>query len=190
MLKLSENPPLLAPQVESLTELDGTWWAAHTKSRFEKVFAWDMFDRGIGYFLPMREKTLFSGGRKRRVMMPLFASYVFVCGTERDRYTALTTNRLCQMIEVNDQEHFVRELSGIEKALMNRTIIDQYPRLPAGTRCRIISGPMKGIEGVVVERRDTKAYMVLEISVLGQSAMVEVDTDLLAPAQERERLMN
>jgi len=73
MLKLSENPAILTPEVQSLVELGGTWWVAHTKARFEKAFAWDMSNRGIGYFLPMREKIIFSGGRKRRVMAPLFS---------------------------------------------------------------------------------------------------------------------
>ncbi len=55
MLKLADNPPILTPDVESLTDLDGTWWVAHTKTHFEKSFAWDLYSRGIGYFLPMRE---------------------------------------------------------------------------------------------------------------------------------------
>lgn len=184
MLKLSENPSILTPQVSSLTELRGTWWAAHTRARFEKAFALDMSCHGIGYFLPMWEKTIFSGGRRRRVMMPLFTSYVFVCGSESDRYTALTTNRLCQMIEVSDQDCLVEELSRIEKALRSKAVVDNYPSLPLGRRCRVVAGPMEGTEGVVIERRDAKARMVLEVSILGQSAVVEVDADLLVPAQE------
>jgi transcriptional antiterminator RfaH len=186
MLKLSDNPAILTPQVQSLTELIGTWWVAHTKARFEKAFARDMSGHGIGYFLPMREKTFFSGGRKRRAMIPLFTSYLFVCGTEPDRYTALTTNRLCQMIDVIDQDGFVRELSRIEKALVSGAVVDHYSHLPVGNRCRIISGPMRGTEGVVVERKDEKARMVLEVTILGQSAVVEVDADLLAPVEERQ----
>jgi len=181
MLKLSENPAILTPQVESLTELGGTWWVTHTKPRFEKAFAWDMISYGIGYFLPMREKVIFSGGRKRRVMIPLFTSYVFICGTELDRYTALTTNRLCQTIEVFDQEGLISELAAIEKSLLNKAVLDIYPHLPIGNRCRITSGPMMGIEGVVVERKDTKARMVLEITILGQGAVMEIDGDLLEP---------
>ena len=186
MLKLSENPAILTPQVQSLTELIGTWWVAHTKARFEKVFAWDMSGHGIGYFLPMREKIFFSGGRKRHAMIPLFTSYVFICGTESDRYKAMTTNRLYQMIDVIDQDNFIRELSGIEKALLSRAVVDQYPYLPVGNRCKIISGPMRGNEGVVIERKDEKARMVLEVTMLGQSAVVEVDSDLLTPVEEHQ----
>ncbi len=180
---MCENPAVLTPQVQSLIELSGTWWVAYTKSRFEKAFAWDMSDRGIGYFLPMREKTIFSGGRKRCVMIPLFSSYVFVCGTEQDRYSALATNRLCYMIDVNDQEQLVHELSSIEKAILSRAVIGCYPNLPVGAHCRVISGPLEGIEGVILERKDDKAHMILEMTILGQSAVVEVDADLLLPTK-------
>ncbi|MGB2865982.1 MAG: transcription termination/antitermination NusG family protein [Sedimentisphaerales bacterium] len=179
MLKLYENPAILTPQVESLIELRGTWWLAYTRPRFEKAFAWDMFGHGIGYFLPMREKIIFSGERKRRIMSPLFTSYVFFCGTESDRYTALTTNRLCHTMEVVDQERLIKELARIEKALFNKLAIDSYPQLPVGSRCRVISGPMLGSEGVIIERVDAKARMILEVTVLGQGVLVEIDADLL-----------
>ncbi len=179
---LTDNPSILTPDVQSVTELTGTWWVARTKSRFEKVFAWDLCNRGIGYFLPMREKVIFSGGRKRKVMMPLFPLYVFFCGSESDRYTALTTNRLSQTIEVADQASLIEELAAIEKALISKVIIDEYPRLPAGSNCRIKSGPMMGIEGIIVERLEGKSRMVLGVSILGQGALIEIDANLLEPA--------
>ena len=179
MLRPSENPAIMTTDVESVTELSGTWWLAYTKPRFEKAFAWDMLSHGIGYFLPMRKKTVFSGGRKRRVMLPLFTSYVFFCGTESDRHTALKTNRLCHTIEVADQERLIRELARIEKALLSKLAVDSYPRLPMGGRCRVISGPMRGSEGVIIERVDAKARMILEVTVLGQGVLIEIDADLL-----------
>jgi hypothetical protein len=181
MLKLSENPAILTPEVRSLSELEGIWRVAYTKARFEKAFARDLLSHGIGYFLPMREKIIFSGGRKRLIMSPLFVSYVFFCGTEQDRYTAMATNRLCHTIEVFDQKSLIRELVSIEKALLSHTIIDNYPHLPVGSPCRIISGSMTGIEGVVISRYDSKARMVLEITILGQGAEIEIDADMLEP---------
>ena len=179
MLKLSDNPPILTPDVTSVTDLQGTWWLAHTKARAEKAFAWDLIGHGIGFFLPMREKVIFSGGRKRRGMAPLFTSYVFFCGSDSDRHKALTTNRLCQTIEVADPDKFVSQLADIEKVLRLNTPIDAYPHLPVGTSCRITSGPLMGTEGVIVERQDSKARMVLEITMLGQGAVIEIDADLL-----------
>jgi len=181
MMKLSDNPPMLPPTVESLTELAGQWWVAHTKARFEKAFAWELHRRDIGYFLPMTERIRFYGGKKQPVLLPLFTSYVFFCGTEKDRYTTMTTNRLCQTIEVFDQEGLIEELTAVEKALLNKAILDVYPHLPVGSRCRITSGPMMGTEGVIVERKESKARMVLDVTILGQGAVMEIDSDLLEP---------
>jgi len=183
MLKLSDNPAIITPEADSLTQLNGTWWVAYTKARFEKVFAWEMLSRGIGYFLPMREKIIFSGGRKRRVMLPLFPSYVFFCGTEHDRYSAIATNRLSQIIEVTDQETLLVELVNIEKALLSKSVIDNYPGLAVGNVCRVISGPMMGIEGVIIKKDNVKARMVIEVTILGQGVVVEIDSDILEPIQ-------
>ena len=184
MLSLSENPSILTPEVKSLTELQGTWWIAYTRPRFEKAFAWDLYSHGIGYFLPMYERTIFSGGRNRHLMLPLFKSYVFFCGTEQDRYMAMRTNRLCHTVNVADQEQLVEELSSIETALLNKSVVDSYPNLPVGSRCRIVSGPMRNTEGIVVERNCTRARMVIEVTILTQGALVEIDADLLEPLEK------
>jgi len=183
MLSLSENPSILSPDVKSLTELRGTWWLAYTRPRFEKAFAWDLCNHGIGYFLPMYEKTFFSGGRNRHLMAPLFTSYVFFCGTEQDRYAAMRTNRLCHTVNVADQERLIEELAGIEAALLSKAVIAGYPGLPVGGRCRVASGPMKSIEGVIVERKCPRARMVIEVTILTQGALVEIDADLLEPLE-------
>jgi len=183
MLSLSENPSILTPDVESLTELRGTWWIAYTRPRFEKAFARDLCSHGIGYFLPMYEKTIFSGGRNRRVMSPLFTSYVFFCGVERDRYTAMRTNRLCHTVNVVDQQRLIEELARIEAALLSKAVIAGYTGLPLGSRCRVVSGPMRGTEGVVVERKCARARMVIAVTILTQGALVEIDADLLEPLE-------
>ena len=183
MLKPAENPPTLPPGVASIEGLRGRWWVAHTKARFEKAFAWDLLRRGIGYFLPMIERVRISGGRKRRAMAPLFPSYVFVCGADDSRYEAMTTNRLCQTLDVHDQETLVRELVAIERALAGKAELDPYPFAAVGRRCRITAGPFVGLEGVVVQRNCT-ARLVLEVGMLGQGAALEVDADLLEPVDQ------
>jgi transcription antitermination factor NusG len=183
MLSLSENPSILTPEVGSLTELRGTWWIAYTRPRFEKAFARDLCSLGIGYFLPMYEKTIFSGGRYRRLMSPLFTSYVFFCGTEQDRYTAVRTNRLCYTVNVADQEQLIEDLASIEAALLSKAVVDAYLGLPVGRRCRIVSGPMENIEGVIVENKCARARVVIEVTILTQGALVEIDADLLEPLE-------
>ena len=191
MLTLSENPPVLWPPdaaVDALHTLAAPWWVAHTKARFEKAFAFDLLARRVSYFLPMVERVRVSGGRKRRAMMPLFPGYVFFCGTRDDRHQALATDRLCQVIEVADQSRLVRELAALHKALATGGgRLDPYPFAAVGNRCRVTAGPFRGLEGVVVHcdagaagRRG--ARLVLEVGILGQGAAMEIDADLLEPA--------
>lgn len=178
MLKFEDNPPVLTPRTQQIADLTGRWWIAHTKARFEKAFAWDLVKRDVAYFLPMVERVTISGGRKRRLMMPLFPSYVFFCGDEEARYTAMATDRLCQVIPVADQAQLQTELRAIDLAIRSKAPLDSYAQFAVGARCRIKAGPLMGIEGKVVERRAT-SLLVLEVSLLGRGAVLEIDTDLL-----------
>jgi hypothetical protein len=178
MLKVADNPPVLSPSVSTLADLKGTWWVAHTKSRFEKAFAWDMHHMGIGYFIPLVDRITFSGDRKRHGMLALFTGYVFICGTLEDRLAALRSDRLCQAMEVPNQQQLIDELLPIEKGLLTGAQLDPYPHTAVGKRCRVTRGPFMGTEGVVLNRRRLPR-IILEISVLGVGAAMEIDADLL-----------
>jgi hypothetical protein len=180
MLKISDNPPMLAPETGSLADLSGQWWVAHTKARNEKALAWDLLRLGVGYFLPMRERVFFSGGRRRHGLIPLFTSYVFFCGGDDDRVAALRTNRVCQTLDVPDQTRLIDELTAIEKALVAQAALEPYSGLAIGQRCRIAAGPFRGIEGVVIER-GSRARLVLNVGLLGHGAAMEIERDLLEP---------
>ena len=181
MLKLEDNPPVLPAGIRVPGELKGDWWVAHTKSRFEKALAWDLFRRGVGYYLPLIERVRISGGRRRKVLSPLFTSYVFFCGGEDARYEAMTTDRLCQAIAIPDQGQFLSQIEAVYKALASNAHLDPYPFLATGKRCRITTGPFMGVEGIVISR-DRKAKIVLEVSILGQSVVMEIDPSLLEAA--------
>jgi hypothetical protein len=182
MLRFEENPPTRTPTAASVVDLAGDWWVAHTRARFEKALAFDLLARGIGFYLPMVERVRMSGGRKRRLLLPLFPSYVFFCGDANARYAALATNRLCQAIAVTDREKFVGELVALERALASHAQLDLYPFAAVGRRCRVRVGPLQGIVGTVV-RRDNETRLVLQVSMLGQGASLEIDTDLLESAE-------
>lgn len=163
-----------------MADLEGRWWVAHTKARFEKAVARDLASHDVGYFLPLVERVRISGGRKRRVRLPLFPSYVFICGDDEARAVAMRTNRLCQTIEVTDQDQLIAECSAIERALAGGAELDLCQGLAAGKRCQVTSGAFEGTEGVVVSRHG-RTRIMLEVSTLGLGASLEVDADMLEP---------
>jgi transcription antitermination factor NusG len=187
MLGLSENPPILPPTCKSLAAMEGQWWIGHTKSRCEKAFAWDLLRRGVNFFLPMVERVTISSGKKRKGMVPVFPSYVFFCGNEEARYTALTTDRLCQVIKVVEREQLVVELTALERAVTAGAPLDFYPQFEVGRRCRVKAGAFRGLEGVVLEKH-AKGRLLLFVSILRQGASLEIDADLLEPIEEGEQV--
>jgi len=183
MLKPSDNPPILPEGVHAPSELPGPWWVAHTKARHEKAFARDMENAHAGYFLPLIQRTMVSGGRKRKVMHPLFPSYVFFTGDDDTRYQAMTTNRLCTVIPAEDQARLVRELDQLNLALRGEADLDPYPGLATGRAARVKAGPFRGIEGAIVHWQG-QARLLLQVSMLGQGATIEIEPDLLEAVEQ------
>jgi transcription antitermination factor NusG len=181
MLKLADNPPMRTPNIETIGAFSGTWWVARTKSRFEKAFAWDLLKRGIGYFLPMIQRRTFRHGRGRKVLAPLFPGYLFFVGNNSDRLDAFSTGRVRQVFAVNDQQKFISELTHLERALMSDERFELFPFAAVGRRCRVQSGALKGVEGIVIHHSST-TRLVLQVTMLGQATSCEISLDQLEPA--------
>jgi len=178
MLKVSENPPVIWPQVESICDFTGQWWVAHTRSRNEKALAHDLISKNISYFLPMSWKVRRRSRRTIRSFLPLFSGYLFFCGQEEQRIELLRTNRVANLIEVNDQQKFLDELVQIDQALRAGAPLVPHKYIKVGQQCRVIAGPLIGLEGVVVKTRGA-IRLVLQIDILGQAASVEIDIDMI-----------
>ena len=153
----------------------------HTKPRNEKALARDLYDRGLNYFLPLVAAARCYGRRRLEVLIPLFPSYLFLtCLSEGERFEALTTRRVVRMIEINDQACFRTELEQLRRVLTAGNKVDLYPSIKRGRLCRVMSGSLKGLEGVVTTRRNN-GRIFLSVGTLGQSAMVNIDVVCLEP---------
>ncbi len=185
MLKVSENPPLMWPDVESLREFAGEWWVVHTKSRNEKALAHDLIQRRISYFLPMSWKVRRKSRRTIRSLLPLFNGYLFFCGGENDRTEVLRTDRVANLIKVQDQDQLIDELLQIQQALGAGAPLVPDKYVKAGQKCKVIAGPLLGLEGVVTTTRGM-TRLVLQVDMLGQAASVEIDIDTIEVIDEAE----
>ncbi len=172
---LQERP---AARVCPVDTLAGEWWLVHTKSRHEKALADDLGRKGIGYYLPLVQLERRYGGRSVRVQMPMFPSYLFLCGGDEERYVTLMTHRAAKVIRVVDQERLKTELRHVHRVMMSEEPVNLYPSIKPGRRCRVVRGGLAGLEGVVLRRRGTYRIYV-GIDALGQSAELEIDPALI-----------
>jgi transcription antitermination factor NusG len=179
---MQDNPPMIWPEVESVRDLVGQWWVAHTKSRNEKALAHDLMAKDVSYFLPMSLKVQRRSRRTFKSLLPVFAGYLFFCGSENDRVELLKTNRVANLLDVADQDKLVRELARFDQALRAGAPLTPHKYIAKGRWCRVIAGPLLGLEGIVVGHRGN-ARLVLQIDMLGQAASVEIDVDMIEPIE-------
>lgn len=156
----------------------GTWWVLHTRARNEKAVAETLERQGISHFLPLVTHQRRYAGRTRQVEIPLFPGYVFLCGGVNERHLALRTNRVAQILEVPNQERLRSDLQQIERVIASHEPVDLYPRIVAGARCRVTSGSLRDLEGVVLRRRGPWRVYV-GVDFLGQSAELEIESALI-----------
>ena len=165
----------------NLWELEGQsapgarWWCLHTKPRQEKAVARALKSRNVSYYLPQVVKVdRTPQGRKIQSNVPLFTSYVFLLGDDFARMEALRTNRLSQVLEIYDQETAIHDLRQVYQMLASGLTVLPEPVMPVGTRIRIKTGPLVGIEGIVI-RRGKRDHFVAAVQFLGRGATVELE---------------
>jgi transcriptional antiterminator RfaH len=159
-----------------LADSEGSqWWVIYTLARREKDLMRRLRTLKVPFYCPLTErKTRTPRGRKRVSYVPLFPGYVFLCGREEQRYTALTTNCISKVLPVADPLPLVNDLRQIRQLIDSDAPLMPEARLQRGMRVRIRSGPLMGVEGVVVRRRGRDRLLVA-VEFLQRGASVSLE---------------
>jgi transcription antitermination factor NusG len=164
----------------SCDEQDIHWWLLHTRSRQEKKVAEQLAAQDVPHFLPVVQRKSLSRGRARSAEIPLFPSYLFLCGTEEDRIRALQTNRICAIEKVSDGEQLKADLLRIAKLISLDAPLTPEASLVAGQRVRVKSGLFAGYEGTVLKRCG-KTRLFIAVKYMQMGASMEIQDYLLDP---------
>lgn len=157
------------------------WWIATTRSRAEKKLITWLQQYEIPHYCPLIEKRYRSpNGRVRNSYIPLFQNYVFVHGDDDQRYEALTTNQICRIEPVTDDQTLVTELRQVQAAVDTGVALTPEGKLQKGQRVIVRNGPFKGFEGQVI-RREGRTRLLLTVSFLESGVSMEMDESQLSP---------
>ncbi len=173
-------PAILPTRPADMAAGTGDWWVLHTRSRNEKRVADALRQRGVSCYLPLRKTKHAYAKSVARFEVPLFPCYVFLHGDPSACEAARRTNRVAHILPVQDQDQLTNELVQIDRALSSGSAISVFSHIQPGRRYRVAAGPLKDIEGVVI-RQGRRFQVCLDVTMLGQSAAIEVDADLLLP---------
>ena len=146
-----------------LTDLNRQWWCIYTMSRREKDLMRKLAALKIAHYGPMIPKRYRSpNGRLRTSYIPLFANYVFMLGTDEDRYQAMTTNCISSCNPIEGREQLIKDLQQIHQVVGAGVALTPESRLQPGNRVRVRTGPFARYEGTVIRRegQNTPSFCV------------------------------
>ena len=152
------------------------WYAVHTRSRHEKQVNSLLSERGIETFLPLVNTLSRRKDRKKYVDIPLFSGYLFVYADEEGLFTVKHTKGVASIIGTDiDKPTPIpdKQILDIKKIMNSNVKLDPFPYLKKGRLIRLKSGPLKGIEGGLIERKGSY-NLVVRIDLLQKSAIAEV----------------
>ena len=159
------------------------WYAVYTCANHEKHVARQFASRSVEHFLPQYESVRRWKDRKVRLQLPLFPGYLFVHMAVQERLRVLQVPGVVRLVGFNGSPTPIpdEDLSRIREFLGQGRRAEPHPYLQAGKRARVVRGPLAGMEGIIV-RRKNRSQLVLSFEVIQRSMVIEMDDGDLAPA--------
>jgi transcription termination/antitermination protein NusG len=153
------------------------WFALYTRHQHEKSVARLLSGKGVETFLPLYNAAHRWKDRVRRLSLPLFPNYLFVFAG-LDQWGAI--------LQVPGVYDFVRlsgspapmpaeEIETVRRVVERGLPAEPYLFLKSGDRVRLRTGPLEGIEGILVRKKNFYR-LVISVELLVRSVAVEVDT--------------
>ena len=160
------------------------WYAAYTWVHHEKRVAQQLSERRVDCFLPLYRSVRRWKDRRKELELALFPGYVFVRMALRDRLQVLQLPSVVRIVSSRGQPVPLpeNEMEAFRQGLSDQVYGEPHPYLKVGRRVRIVHGPLVGMEGILIRRKD-QLRVVLSIDLIMRSVAIEVDAADLEPVR-------
>jgi transcriptional antiterminator RfaH len=154
------------------------WLVVHTLARCEKKVREHCARHDITAYLPVRRSVRRYARRVVEFWVPLFPGYVFAQLEVERRHLISECRHVARLLLPTPIQETVlarelHDLAILERAALAGELTVR-PEIVDGTPVAIQSGPLAGMQGIVV-RRKSRVRLSLNIEMIGQSVNVEVD---------------
>ena len=158
------------------------WYAVYTLSHHEKQVTLQAESAGVDCFVPMYKSVRRWKDRRKELELALFPSYVFVHIGLSERISVLRLPGVVQIVSFGGKLARLPEveIDALRAGMASHTLLHPHPYVTTGKKVRIRSGPMAGLEGVLVRRKQS-CRVVLSIDLIMRSVALEVDEADIEP---------
>jgi transcription antitermination factor NusG len=156
------------------------WHALYTRHQHEKSIANVLAYKGFEVFLPLYSAAHRWKDRSKELLLPLFPCYVFLRGGLDRRFDMMTTPGIHMLVTSGGQPAVVSddEIYAVRQLVENTQRVEPHPFLRSGDWVRVKSGPLRGLDGILVRKKNL-FRLVVSLEILGKSAAVEVDASMV-----------
>jgi len=157
------------------------WYALYTMHHHEQKVCSRLEAGGIQCYLPLNVIYRRWSDRLKKVNVPLFSCYVFVFLALKDRYKTLQTEGAIRLVSFNGSPAPIpeKQINDIKRILNYTESVENVCEFVPGQHVRILHGPLKDIEGVVLTCKN-KHRLVISVDAINQAISVEIDHRILA----------
>jgi transcription antitermination factor NusG len=162
--------------IANFTVQSPRWLALYTQHRHEKAVASFIYGKGLEVFLPLYRTAHRWKDRMKELELPLFPNYVFVLAASSQRAAVLSTPGVYDFVRLSGAPSPIppEEIDAVRLAVGRGLNAEPHPFLRSGDRVRVKSGPLQGLEGILV-RKKSFYRLVLSVELLVKSISVEVE---------------
>jgi transcription antitermination factor NusG len=152
------------------------WYALYTSANHERRVAQQLALRCIEHFLPQFESVRRWKDRRVKLQMPLFPGYVFVHLAIENRLSVLQVPGVAKLVGFHGQPAVVLDddICKVREFLCRGFRAEPHPFLTVGRRVSVKSGPLAGMEGMVL-RRKNRSRFVISFPLLQRAVAVDLD---------------
>jgi len=158
------------------------WYALQVRSRFEKVVSMHLQGKGYRDYLPLYKSRRRWSDRVKEIEVPLFPGYVFCKFDVRDKLPILVIPGVMTVVSFGSGAISIpdHEIDGVQNIVNSGLMYGPFPFMSSGTPVRVKHGPLRGLEGHVVEVKNTY-QLIISITMLSRSVSVAIDRDSVTP---------
>jgi transcription termination/antitermination protein NusG len=157
------------------------WYSIYVQCRHEARVESALQHKGVEVFLP--RVTSLSRRRDRRLLVkvPLFPGYLFV-RTDLDSYgyrEILRAPGIVRVLGLNGSPTpvYPETIESVMAIVDSDQPFYPWPYLKAGSLVRVVDGPLAGVVGVILERKEKKRRLIVSVELFHRSVAVELDEE-------------
>ena len=159
-------------------EKQGTfWYAAQTMPRHEMKVSAELAGKKVPCFLPTISHTRQWSDRKKIIVEPLFAGYVFVKIAPQSelRIALLRTKGVVRLVGTRGVPVPIpeQEIAAIRAVVESKIPYRSHQYLSIGKKVRIQGGVLDGLEGILQEVREDQS-LIVSVELINRSLAVTI----------------